>query len=304
MTSVTIPYALRNNVVDVWGAVGAQWLSTLPSLIDEVARDWTLEVGPPYALSLNWVAPATRADGSAVVVKLGVPDGHLDNETEALRSYDGDGAIRLLAADAERGALLLERVTPGTMAAALVPTDDPAATDALITVGRRLHRVPPAGCTLPNLRSEGGAFRKHLARFAGDDPLPRSLVSRAAGLFDELCSSAEDMLLHGDLHHDNVLRATREPWLAIDPHGVVGDVGYDCGAMLYNPDPARRSAELLALVPARIERLAVGYGIPVERVVAWGFVMAVLSEVWTAQGDGGVGSRALDVAQLLLPRLS
>ena len=94
-----------------------------------------------------------------------------------------------------------------------------------------------------------------------------------------------------------------EPWLAIDPHGLVGDPGYETGALLYNPDPERRDSALLALVPARIEQLADGLGLPTERVVAWGFVKAVLSEVWTAQGSGTLGSRALDVARQLLPRL-
>ncbi len=110
------------------------------------------------------------------------------------------------------------------------------------------------------------------------------------------------VVLHGDLHHDNVLRAEREPWLAIGPHGAIGDQGYDCGAMLHNPWPWRREDNLLALVPRRIEQLAEGFGLPVERVVAWGFVMGVLSEVWTAQG-GTPGGRALDVAELLMPRL-
>ncbi|MFD0747010.1 aminoglycoside phosphotransferase family protein [Phytohabitans flavus] len=110
-------------------------------------------------------------------------------------------------------------------------------------------------------------------------------------------------MLHGDLHHDNVLRAEREPWLAIDPHGVVGDPGYEAGPMVYNPDPDRREDELLALVPTRVEQLADGMGLPIDRVVAWAFVTAVLSEVWNAEDAGQVGTRALDVALALLPRL-
>jgi streptomycin 6-kinase len=301
--SITIPPALKQNVVENWADEGARWLARLPALIDEVARDWDLVVGAPFLLSYHWVTAVTRADGSAAVLKLGVPAGHMSIEAEALRLFDGHGAVRVLAYDPGRGALLLERAEPGEPAAALVPHDDERATAALIDVGRRLHRVPPAGCTLPDLRAESESFRAHLRRFPGDDPLPRHLVERAGRLFDELCASAPDQVLHGDLHHDNVLRAGREPWLAIDPHGVVGDRGYDCGAMLYNPEPWRREDDLLALVPARIEQLADGFGLPVDRVVAWGFVMGVLSEVWTAQGDGTPGGRALDVATLLYPRL-
>lgn len=298
-----IPPELARNVLENWAGEGERWLAALPGLVADVAAGWRLTVGPPFDLSFHWVAPVARADGSPAVLKLGVPSGHLSVEAEALRAYGGRGAVRLLADDPTRGALLLERAEPGTMAAALVPHDDTAATAALIDVGRKLHRPVPAGCTLPQLSSERESFRAHLARFPDDDPLPRRLVARAAGLFDELCASAPDRhVLHGDLHHYNVLRAQREPWLAIDPHGWTGDRGYDCGAMLYNPDPDRREDHLLALVPARIEQLADGFGIPVDRVVAWGFVMGVLAEVWTAEG-GTPGGRALDVAMLLEPRL-
>jgi streptomycin 6-kinase len=304
MGSVPIPPELTRNVLENWAGEGARWLAALPELVAAVAGDWDLAVGAPYPLSFNWVAPVTRADRSRAVLKLGVPSGHLSIEAEALRAYGGNGAGRRLAEDAARGALLLERAEPGSPAAALVPDDDEAATTALIGVGRRLHRSVPPRRTLPELSTERESFRAHLARFPHDDPLPRRMVMRAAGLFDELCASApERHLLHGDLHHDNVLRAQREPWLAIDPHGVVGDRGYDCGAMLYNPDPDRRDDCLLALVPARIDQLADGFELPVDRVVAWGFVMGVLSEVWTAQG-GTPGSRALDVAMLLEPRLA
>ncbi len=301
---VTIPAELARNVVENWAEDGAQWLAGLPALIDDVARDWELTVGSPYELSSHWVTPVTRAGGAPAVLKLGVPSSeHLSVEAEALRVYAGQGAVRLLAEDRARGALLVERAEPGTPAAALVPEDDVAATAALVEVGQRLHRPVPPGCTLPELSAERESFRAHLTRFGHDDPLPRHLVIRAAGLFDELCASAPDRhVLHGDLHHDNVLRARRERWLAIDPHGVVGDRGYDCGAMLYNPEPDRREDSLLALVPARIEQLADGFGLPLDRVVAWGFVMGVLSEVWTAEA-GTPGSRALDVAMLLEPRL-
>lgn len=302
--SITIPPVLARNVVENWGDRGQRWLATLPALVDEMARRWELRVGPPYPLSFHWVAPVTRADGTAAVLKLGVPAGHLAVEAQALRIFDGAGAVRLLAEDSARGALLLERADPGTPVTALVPRCDEAATAALIDAGRRLHQRPSAGCTLPELAAQRESFQAHLRRFPGDHPLPRRLVERADALFAELCASApEPVVLHGDLHHDNLLRAGRAPWLAIDPHGVVGDVGYDCGAMLYNPDPSRREAGLLALVATRVEQLADGFGLSVDRVVAWGFVMGVLSEVWTAQGGGVPGSRALDVANLLLPRL-
>jgi streptomycin 6-kinase len=301
-----VPPLLARNVAAAWGEEGRRWLSTLPDLIAAVARDWDLLLGPTYPMSFHWVVEVRRSDGVQAVLKLGPPhSGHLDLEAASLARYDGHGAVRLMAHDLARGALLLERASPGTATNVLVPGKDLVATAAIITVLRRLHtaEVDPA---LPGLlERDRPSFVDHLRRYPGDHPIPRRLVVRAAGLLEELSASAtQRVLLHGDLHHDNVLRAEREPWLAIDPHGVVGDPGFDVAAMLYNPDPERRDPELVALVPARIEQLADGLGMPIDRVVAWGFVMAVLSEVWTAEGDGLPVTRALDVALALEPRLS
>ncbi|MFI0371209.1 aminoglycoside phosphotransferase family protein [Actinomadura sp. 1N219] len=320
MPSSITPPALVRNAVENWGADGRRWLDALPTIIKAVADDWRLRVGRPFELSYHWVAEATREDdGSPAVLKLGpTQPGHLAIEAAALGLYDGRGAVRLLEYDPARGALLLERATPGTLARSLLPAKDEDATAAMITVMRRLHRTPPPDepdeldepdCPLPNLSTESASFKDHLQRFPTDDPLPRHLVDRAGSLFDELCSDSTDqVVLHGDLHHDNVLQATREPWLAIDPHGYVGDRGYEAGALLYNPDPDDRDEDLLKLVPARIEQLADGLSLPRERVEAWGFVTAVLSEVWTAEAwtpaQPTETTRALDVATLLLPRLS
>jgi streptomycin 6-kinase len=305
MPGAAVPEALRRNAVETWGAVGERWLDRLPALVDGVAREWELRLGATFDLSFNWVAAVTQSDGTEAVLKLGPPEpGHLADEAAALEAFGGEGAVRLLRYDGERGALLLERAEPGQMLRSLVPVRDSDATAAIISVTRRLHRRPSPGCRLPDLEAEAESFSGHLRTYPGDDPLPRRLVQRAGALFDQLCASApQRVVLHGDLHHDNVLRASREPWLAIDPHGVVGDPGYDVGAMLYNPDPHIRADELLALVPKRIEQLAEGLDLSAERVVCWGFVMAVLSEVWTAQGGGIPGGRPLDVANALLPRL-
>jgi streptomycin 6-kinase len=222
-----------------------------------------------------------------------------------LRHYDGHGAVRLLDADSERGALLLEQAEPGTAASSVTPQRDIVATAAIITVMLRLHKPAPEGVALPDLLArDQESFVDHLRRHPGDTPLPRRLVTRAMGLAAELTADVvTPVVLHGDLHHGNVLRGTREPWLAIDPHGAVGDPVAEVGAMLYNPDPPRRDRSLLDLVPSRIEQLADGLGVAQERVVAWGFVHAVLSEVWTAENPDEPVTRALDVALLLEPRL-
>ncbi|WP_207908816.1 aminoglycoside phosphotransferase family protein [Pseudonocardia endophytica] len=123
------------------------------------------------------------------------------------------------------------------------------------------------------------------------------MARRAGRRAGELCdSSPADVVLHGDLHHPNALTATRRPWLAIDPHGLVGDPGYDTGQLLYNPlDAADR---LVGLAPSRIEQVSDELGLPLDRVRAWGCAVCVLSEVWSA-GDGPIDGVPLEIARRL-----
>ena len=114
-------------MTELYGEVGAEWLDNLPSLVADFAGRWSLNVLPPFEpLSYNYVAPALRADGTDVVLKVGVPNPELLTEIEALRLYAGHGMVQILEADPDRGALLLERLKPGTPLSTLA--DDERAT--------------------------------------------------------------------------------------------------------------------------------------------------------------------------------
>lgn len=299
-----LPSGLRSNVVQTWGNRGRDWLAGLPEVVQSVSELWGLELTrTTYDLTFHWVAPATAADGAPAVLKLGVPgEEHLARETAALRAYGGVGAARLLADSPRHGALLIERLRPGHNAAAMVPDADEDGTSAVTAVLRALHGAAPDGVALPEVAALREDFEELLTQPELPGP-PRALVERALGLLDELCADAtRRCVVHGDLHHDNVLAASRTAWLAIDPHGHLGDPGYDVGAMLFNPRIDERDDRLLALVEARVEQLADELAMAPERVVAWGFVKAVLSETWSAGADWQPG-RAFDVADLLARRL-
>src|SRR5438034_2558490 len=136
-----LPGPFARAMVELYGEAGAAWLERLPALLAGCAERWALTVGPPFALSYNYVAPAVRADGRAAVLKVGFPCRELMTEIEALRLFDGHGIARLLAADAAQGALLLERLEPGTP---LGPRpDDEAATAITAAVMRQLWRPAP-----------------------------------------------------------------------------------------------------------------------------------------------------------------
>lgn len=292
----------RQRIPSVFGDEGVVWLERLPGIVAECAERWELTVELPFDLSYNYVAPATRIDGTPVVLKVGCPNSELDTELAALRLLGGDGVCRLLEADPERGALLLERVLPGTPLAALVTEDDERATAIAIGLMQRLWRPAPAEHPFPTVADWARGLAEHRERFdGGTGPLPTRLFEEAEECFAWLLSTTTDpQLLHGDLHHDNILSATRAPWLIIDPKGIVGDPGYDLGAFLYNPihsllelpDPAY-------VIARRVDQLAEGLGMERARVRGWGIAQAVLSACWSVE-SGHDWSHAITCGEYLL----
>ena len=298
-----IPDDFARAVVAFRGAGGEAWLRSLGATVEECAARWSLEVGPPFLpLSYNYVAPATRADGARLVLKVCFPcDAEAATEREALRLYDGRGSARLLDSDAGSGSLLLERLEPGTRLADLCETDDEGATSAAASVMRTLLRPLPLAHEFPSVGDWGKGFERHRARFDGTSgPLPARLFEEAETLFRELNdSAAEPVLLHGDLHHWNILAARRGPWLAIDPKGVVGEPAYEVGALLRNPIEQILNWPNLARVTARrIRQLSDELGFEPERVRGWGLSQAILAAVWSCE-DGGDSSHWVACAEAI-----
>ncbi|MEZ4736939.1 MAG: aminoglycoside phosphotransferase family protein [Caldilineaceae bacterium] len=297
----TIPSAFAQTILDLHQDKGADWLKQLPALLHDCAQRWGLTVGAPFSLSYNYVAPAERADGSAVVLKVGYPTQELRNEIEALRLYNGDGMVQLLDADPERGFLLLERLQPGDMLSTLA--DDEAATAIGAAVMKQLWRPAPAIHTFPSVADWAQGLQRHRARFDGGvGPLPKRLFEQAERLFQELPATDEPpMLLHGDLHHFNILRAQRRPWLAIDPKGLVGDPGYEVGAFLYNPAPELGTRpDLDQLLQRRVDQLAEHLHCSKARVRGWGIAQAVLSACWSIEEQGRGWEYTIDIGERLV----
>jgi streptomycin 6-kinase len=180
--------------------------------------------------------------------------------------------------------------------------DDEQATAIAAGVMRRLWRPLPEGHPFRSVADWAAGFDRLRRRFAGGSgPLPPPLVERAESLFAELLASmAGPVLLHGDLHHFNILAAGREPWLAIDPKGIAGEPAYEVGALLRNPWP-----ELLArprpdrILARRVDQLAEELGFDRQRIVGWGLAQAVLSAWWCLEDGAGDWAYAIGCARLL-----
>jgi streptomycin 6-kinase len=297
-----IPQPFRRTILEVFGEAGEAWLPHLPELVGECESRWELRVERPVdSLSYNYVCLARRADGTPAVLKLGVPNPELTSEIAALQFYDGRGIARLYASDPEQGALLIEQLEPGTTLAEV--EDDEQAVAIAAGVMRQLWQ--PAPQQRDGFLSVAG-WAQGITRLrqqfdGGSGPLPPKLVDHAERLFAELLGSAgEAYLLHGDLHHFNILQAEREPWLAIDPKGVVGERPYELGAFLYNPMPSfHKQPGLRRILTRRIDQFTDLLGLDRQRVLGYGLAQAVLSACWSLEDEGFGWEGVIHVAERL-----
>ena len=281
-----IPERMRNNVLLYFGESGREWLAALPSIIAEATNRWGLQPESPFTnLSINFVLPARDRDGRPVVLKAGVPNPELCAEIEALRFFNGEGMVRLIDADPPAGLVLLERILPGSP---VLESDDDRAVDALISVTERLRlkTVLPSGHSFPSLRDWFRGFALLRGRFGGGSgPIPFRLLERAEGIVSELLASTESpVLLHGDLHHENMLLSVREGeedddavWLAIDPKGVVGDPLFEFCPFLRNSMPALLTGmNTQKVLERRIDRLCEILSLDRPRLLLWASAESIL----------------------------
>ena len=292
------------------GAPGIAWIEQLPAIVNACAQQWSLTLAPPFPqLSINYAAPGLGADGVPIVLKVCIPSPEFATEAESLRLFDGHGAVKLLAVDRDQGALLLERLRPGTPLLDIddiaADDDDEQATRIAASIMRRLWRPVPAGHPFPSFAD----WMRHMAecapRLVGTDkPLLQQWIARALDVYSELTAEpAEQVLIHGDLHHGNILRAEREPWLAIDPKGVVGEPVCETGPLLLNALPrASGYPEMRRVLARRTDLLAEVLGVDRASVRAWGVVRAVLASFWTLEDHGRENQADLMCAEALAAR--
>jgi len=224
-----------------------------------VARDWGLRLGDPYPPgAVGYAVRAELPDGTPAVLKISpLGDRESVHEADALERWDGDGAIRLLARDADRNALLLERCEPGTPLSE--GADDPLG--VLIEL-------------LPRLWKDAGGFHT-----LADEVVHWALDGEVGELARELASTqGELVLVHQDLHGDNVLAAQREPWLVIDPKPVAAEREFAVAPIVRSPELGHSKCDVLY----RLDRLCAELGLDRERARGWTIVQTA---AWSGSSD-------------------
>lgn len=276
---LTIPPQLADNLCAWHGADGDRWLAELPQRVGELAGRWRLDVGEPFAQvgAVSWVAPARTSQGEDAVLKVFLVGLENAQEGEALEHYAGRGAVRMLAR--EPGALLLERLRPGT--ALWDVEDDDAACRVVAGLLRQLWRPPTDPSVFRALGDDAAMWATHLERdyATAGAPFERSLLDEALRAAADLPDGqGEHVVLHQDLHGGNVLR-WGGGWVAIDPKPVVGEREFDLASLIRD----RRWAVTEEVVRRRLDLLAGELGLDRERMRRWSLLHAL---AWGLGDDG------------------
>lgn len=213
-----------------------------------------------------------------------------EHEADALRFWDGHGAVRLLAHEPAERALLLERCPPGT---SLWEVPEEEAVGIGAGVLRRLWRPPPEGHQYRLLADDAVRWAEQLPRRWEElgRPVERSVIEQALAALRELPGSQEDLVVcHQDFQGSNVLRAEREPWLAIDPKPIVGERAFDVASFLRD----RRWELTAATVRRRLDRLSEELRLDRERMRGWGIAHTL---AWDGLENEGMTAAACFLAE-------
>jgi streptomycin 6-kinase len=256
---------------------GRAWLQYLPARVAACVQTWKLELEPPYPQSfVSIVFPARRADGSKAVLKVQYTHPESDYEEEALRLWNGEGAVRLFGYDPGHHALLIERCEPGVHLSAA------GADEALQVLAGLLPRLwIKAGKPFRSLQDEAAGWLKDLPQSwdRAGRPFEAALLDVTLESLEWLCrTQGEQVLIHQDLHGDNVLRAEREPWLVIDPKPLTGEKEFSLAPVIRSYEFGHSRAEVVH----RLDKLTSDLHLDRERSRLWALAQTL---AWAFEGS-------------------
>jgi streptomycin 6-kinase len=240
------------------------WLERAPDLVAQCVELWGLQLLDPYVGgAAGHVHRVELRDGTPGVLKVWFPHRESEHEPAALARWNGEGAVRLLAHDPSRSALLIERCEPGTPLSAIGA--EPAL-DVLVELLPRLWK--PAGSPFGTLADEAAWWVDYLPREweRVGRPFERRILDAAVSALTELAGTqGEQVLVNQDLHGDNVLAAQREPWLVIDPTPLLGEREFALAPIIRSDELGGSRADVIH----RLDRLTSELELDRERARWW-----------------------------------
>jgi streptomycin 6-kinase len=313
-TPRSVPAFVRKRVLHL-GQRGERWLAELPKVIAQLERMWSITVGQALTGgTASYVAPARTTEGGDAILKIAIPEAGFADELRVLESAQGHGYVRLLAAEREREAMLLEALGPPMGSLALTPEQQ---ITLLCQMLRQAWQVPrPAGLVVtPDDEKAAQLFRlvsrrwDELGHPCSERVVKEALryAERRAAAFDfERC-----IVVHGDPHQWNALQVltprtgAEAGFVFVDPVGLLADPAYDLGVVLRDWCEqllATGTPETAAALARRYcALLSAETGAEETAIWEWGFLERVSSGLYCLElGIEEMGQPFLQSAEMLI----
>ncbi|GCB48174.1 aminoglycoside phosphotransferase family protein [Streptomyces sp. NL15-2K] len=289
---IDVPEELAAAQAKYNGEAGEAFIARLPELAAEFLDRWELTAdGRPMHGVSALVLPVVRADRTPAVLKLQLLDEESVGEPVALRSWNGDGSVRLLDHDEATGTMLLERLDSSRMLSCL-----PDTREAVLVIARLLAHLTstpaPEGMRRLGDIAQAMLDQTPWALERIPDAETRRLVADCAAAVREVIDEPGDRLLHWDLHDENVLACDRAPWLAIDPKPLAGDPGFELWPALDNRFDADE-------ITWRFDAMTDVLGLDRARAHAWTLGRLLQNALWDIEDGRPAEPRQLEIARRL-----
>lgn len=288
------PQSFVQKIKGAFGEEGIQWLSHLHQIIEVYEKKWELTILRPVDnLSYNYVLNVKQINGCPAILKIGVPNIDFSNEINTLASYDGNGSVKLLRYEKKDGIMLLEKIIPGNM---LFDLSEEEAIEQYATVWSKLPRKVNLSLTTPNISKWFSAFDRYVeSDYDFVEYPPKKFVLEAKLHSLDFMNPSNEFLLHGDLHHENILYSEEKGWTVIDPKGVVGHLYLDFASFMVNHLP--KNKDVKQVLNNRINRLSNLLHLDKQKLVEASFVMATLSMCWAIEDNDSYWRKVYYCAQ-------
>jgi streptomycin 6-kinase len=274
----------EKNIINSFGEPGKKWIDSLPSIIEKTSKQWQLQDVNPVEQKMNWnyVALAMQNNNYPVVLKLSYDRKLIQDEYNALKHFNGNGAVRVIDINLEYNALLLEQAIPGYLLKEHHPLRIQDTINIYAAVVKKLSTCSLADNNYAHAKEWCDAIDK-----IHDPRIPNNLIEKAKQLRSELLNTApHEYLCHGDLHLENIIQHGAD-WIAIDPKGIIGEMAFEAAAFdLITSDEMRDTSTIPSKIIDRVTQLANALDIPYDRLLFWIFLRIIISAQWFIEDNG------------------
>ncbi len=278
----SLPANLVTHVLAMCGEKGEEWLESLPSIVRELEGEWSIKVQKPFvAGEFNFVAPAVGKISDLVVLKISPPfeTAEILGEAAYLKAKNGSGAVKLIAQDIAQRAILIEHALPGKNLTECFKDNEPASLEPAIEVlSSILGPPPPDAGEITTLDKWFDGLRRYQST-----KFPADYAKRALQIYEALSAQPDRIFyLHGDFHPGNIVSANREPYLAIDPKGIIGHIGYEIAVYLNNFHWWQEGkADIHSILETSIKQFSDAFDIDPVEIRQWAFAQMVIGAWWS-----------------------